>query len=89
MQIMARGWIPAGVGVKREADHSLRVLVFTGGKLDMRESLVQLEVTVKVVRVETLFPPVDLDAGVFDRLDELDRVWLGRALARLSGRMRV
>ena len=33
------------------------------GELDMRERLLELDVPVKVVRVQHLFPPVDLDAG--------------------------
>ena len=47
---------------------SLRVLVFTGGELDVRQSLLELDVSVKVVWVETLFPPVDVDSGLLHRL---------------------
>jgi hypothetical protein len=53
--------------------------VFARGKLDVREGLGELLVAVKVVRVEDLFPPVDLDPGVLDRLDEFERVRLGSA----------
>lgn len=50
------------------AETVFRVLVFTSCKLDVRESLFELDVPVKVVRVENLFPPVDLDAGLLDGL---------------------
>lgn len=50
--------------------------MFTSGKLDMRQSLLELDVPVKVVRVEYLFPPVDFDAGGFDGFDHLDGVGL-------------
>lgn len=36
----------------------------------------ELKVTVKVIRVENLLPPVDVDSGLLASLDELDRVWL-------------
>ena len=44
-------------------------------KLDMWQRLLELDMTVKVIRVEDLFPPVDLDAGLLAGLDtdQLDR----------------
>ena len=51
--------------------------MFTSCKLDMGQSLIQLDVSVEIVWVETFFPPEDLYAGILDRFDEFDRVWLG------------
>ena len=50
--------------------------MFTGCELDMGQSLVQLDMSIEIIWVKTFFPPEDLDAGIFDRLDELDSVWL-------------
>ena len=47
----------------------LRVLVFTSRKLDVWQGLVQLDVSVEIVWVETFFPPEDLDAGVLNSLN--------------------
>lgn len=55
---------------------SLGVLVFTSGELDIGESVGQLLVAVKVVWVKTFFPPVDVDLGIFTRLDKFERVRL-------------
>lgn len=51
--------------------------MFTSCKFDVRQSLIQLDVSVEIIGVKTFFPPEDLYTGVLDRLDELDRVWLG------------
>jgi hypothetical protein len=45
------------------AETVLGVLVLAGGELDVGEGLLELEVAVKVVGVEDLLPPVDVDAG--------------------------
>ena len=50
--------------------------MFTGCELDMGQSLVQLDMSIEIIWVKTFLPPEDLDAGVFDRFDELDSVWL-------------
>jgi hypothetical protein len=42
--------------------------VLASGELDVGEGLLQLDVAVKVVRVEDLFPPVDLYAGLLASL---------------------
>ena len=42
----------------------------------MRQCLIQFEMSVEVIWVETFFPPVDLYTCVFNCFDELDRVWL-------------
>ena len=45
--------------------YSLGVLVLPSGKFDMGQSLLELDVPVKVVGVEDFLPPVDLDSGLF------------------------
>jgi hypothetical protein len=50
--------------------------VFTSRELDMRQCLVQLEMSIEIIWVETFFPPVDLYACVFYCFDQFDRVWL-------------
>lgn len=52
----------------------LGVLVLAGGELDVRQRLLELHVTVEVVRVENLFPPVDLDAGLLACLNEANQL---------------
>jgi hypothetical protein len=61
---------------REEKEDSLRVLVFTGCKLDMRKSLVQFDVSIEIIWVKTFFPPKDLYSGIFYRFDEFDSVWL-------------
>jgi hypothetical protein len=54
----------SGVQLERKSARcSLGVLVLAGGELDVGEGLLELEVAVKVVGVEDLLPPVDVDAG--------------------------
>jgi hypothetical protein len=50
--------------------------VFTSRELDMRQCLVQLEMSIEIIWVETFFPPVDLYSCVFYCFDKFDRVWL-------------
>jgi len=57
----------------------LGVLVFSSGELDVRKRLLQLEVTVEVVGVKYLFPPVNFDACLFASSDQVDSVWLSRS----------
>ena len=50
--------------------------MFTSRELDMWQCLIQFEMSVEIIRVETFFPPVDLYTCVFYCLDQFDRVWL-------------
>ena len=43
--------------------------MFTSRELDVGQSLVQLDVSIEIIGVKTLFPPEDLDTSVFDCLD--------------------
>lgn len=61
---------------KQKEGSSLGILVFTSRELDMWQCLIQLEMSVEIIWVETFFPPVNLDPCVFYCLDQFDRVWL-------------
>jgi len=50
---------------RKKRQDSLGILVFTSRKLDMRQCLVQLEMSIEIIWVETFFPPVDLYSCVF------------------------
>lgn len=50
--------------------------MLASGEFDVRESLLEVDVAVKVIRVQDLLPPVYLDAGLLACLDLISMLCL-------------